>query len=308
MTEPLAFILRTPVIVSPALATFVESATVMLAEPSKDTPLIVLAVASLVAVAALPVQEADCPASVDAICVPEVVMLAACPAEDAFSNVHLIDVADLLPSDSTVNRRCMYAVAIFVQISTVEEAAVGQTRTKSARAYPVCDSQIKSDAVVAITLLALVRTWTFRMPCLWLEYVSSTRKVAMMSSFAPVAANVATLYHGLVLVELDWPTMQERQIVPMLQSAWLDAVPVMAPVRAMLLAEANLVATVAVAALQAKFPVAFLTHAVVAILVELSVSDAGVGAVPYFVTSDAIPADTTASSVSPASFNFLATI
>ena len=50
-----------PVIVSPALATLVESATVMFAEPSKDTPLMVLAVASLVAVAALPVQEPDEP-------------------------------------------------------------------------------------------------------------------------------------------------------------------------------------------------------------------------------------------------------
>ena len=61
MTEPLAFILSMPVIVSPDLTTLVESATVMFAEPSKDTPLIVLAVASLVAVAAFPVQEPEEP-------------------------------------------------------------------------------------------------------------------------------------------------------------------------------------------------------------------------------------------------------
>ena len=38
-----------------------ESATVMLAEPSKETPLMVLAVFSVVAVAAFPVQEPDDP-------------------------------------------------------------------------------------------------------------------------------------------------------------------------------------------------------------------------------------------------------
>lgn len=146
-----------------------QLAVVIAALPSKLVPLIDLAVASLVAVAALPVQEAACPVNVDAICVPVVVMLAACPAEDAFSNVHLMDVDERLPSDRTVKRRCIYAVAIFVHISTVDEAAVGQTRTKSARVNPVCDSHIRSDAVEEMTLLPSVRTWTFNMPCLWLE-------------------------------------------------------------------------------------------------------------------------------------------
>ena len=45
--------LNAPVNAPPANGSFVESATVMFAEPSKDTPFIVLAVASLVAVAAL---------------------------------------------------------------------------------------------------------------------------------------------------------------------------------------------------------------------------------------------------------------
>ena len=45
----------------PAVGSLVLSATVILADPLKDTPLIVLAVWRTVAVAALPVQEAELP-------------------------------------------------------------------------------------------------------------------------------------------------------------------------------------------------------------------------------------------------------